>query len=266
MKNLLFVTILFMTFSVFGQDDDSQMYLHFQWVTVDNEQEYAYGDTEDFWSKIHQERANMGDIVGWDLWSLQPHGEKQTSQYLLVELHNDPVKMMDGSAWENLYKAAEAAYPEMSRYDLMTKMRKSSKTRDLAYDQYCVLIGGTDSDFEMEEGIVSRINFMKVDEENSEAYVNAELSVFLPMHQKSASEGHRGSWGLASVLVPWGTDTYANYITFDMYTDYAQMFGEYDGMDEPSDDIQDKMNEAIALRELKWGVMGTLVKKVRKEE
>ena len=50
-----------------------------------------------------------------------------------------------------------------------------------------------------------------------------------------------------------------------MYTDYAQMFSENDGMDEPSADMQAKMNEAIALRELKWGVMGTLVKKVRKQ-
>ena len=173
--------------------------------------------------------------------------------------------MMDGSAWKNLYKAAEAAYPEMSSYDLMTKMRKSSHTRDLAYDQYCVLLGGTDSDFEMEEGTVSRINFMKVEEGNREAYESAEMNVFLPMHQKSANEGRRGSWGLASVMVPWGTDVHANYLTFDMYTDYAQMFSENDGMDKPSTDMQAKMNEAIALRELKWGVMGTLVKKVRKQ-
>lgn len=265
MKNLFFVLFCLMTFSVFAQDDDAQMYLHFQWVSVDNEQEYAYAHTEDFWSKIHQERANMGDIVGWDLWSLQPHGEKQSSQYLIVEVYSDPVKMMDGSAWKNLYKAAEAAYPEMSSYDLMTKMRKSSHTRDLAYDQYCVLLGGTDSDFEMEEGTVSRINFMKVEEGNREAYESAEMNVFLPMHQKSANEGRRGSWGLASVMVPWGTDVHANYLTFDMYTDYAQMFSENDGMDEPSADLQAKMNEAIALRELKWGVMGTLVKKVRKQ-
>lgn len=265
MKNLLIIACCLFAFSAFAQDDDARTYLHFQWVSVDNEQEYAYSHTEDFWSRIHQERANMGDIIGWDLWSLQPHGEKQTSQYLLVELYNDPVKMMDGSAWENLYKAAEAAYPDMSKYDLRTKMRKASKTRDLAYDQYCVLLGGTNSDFKMEEGIVSRINFMKVEEENREAYVNAEMSVFLPMHQESANAGKRGSWGLASVMVPWGTDAYANYLTFDMYTDYAQMFGEYDGMEEPSGDMQDKMNEAIALRELKWGVMGTLVKMVRKQ-
>ena len=232
---------------------------------MDNTQEYAYGATEDFWAKIHQERANMGDIIGWDLWSLQPHGEKQNFQYLLVEVHIDPVKMMDGSAWKNLYKAAEAAYPDMSKYDLLSKMRKASKTRDLAYDQYCVLIGGTDGDFEMEEGIISRINFMSVEQDNRQAYVKGEMDIFMPMHQANVDNGRRGSWGLAAVMVPWGSDVYANYLTFDMYTGYDQMFGEYDGQDAPSDEMQKKMDDAIALRELKWGVMATLVKKVRKQ-
>ena len=267
MKNLFTLALCFLFLGLYGQDDDNnQTYLHFQWVSVDNTQEYSYNKVEDFWAKIHQERANMGDIVGWDLWSLQPHGEKQNFQYLIVEVHDDPIKMMDGSSWKNLYKAAEAAYPDMSKYDLISKMRKASKTRDIVYDQYLVLMGGTDGEnFKMEEGIISRMNFMKVDQENQDAYVKGEMDVFLPMHQSSVDAGKRGSWGLAGVMVPWGSDVYANYMTFDMYSGYEQMFTEYDGMDPPSDEMQKKMDDAIALRELKWGVIATMVKKVRKQ-
>jgi len=239
--------------------------LHFQWVTVDNDQEWDYGDTEDFWENIHQKRVENGDIAGWDFWSLQPHGESQKFQYLIVMVYNDPVKMMDGSSWSGLMDAAKSAYPEMSGYELMSKMRASSETRDLGSDVYLSLISGTDGNFDMPVGAIARINLMKVAQENSSAYVKAETEIFQPMHQKSVDNGKLGSWGLASVMVPWGTDVYANYYTFDMFENYAQMFSEHDGMEEPDETTQKMINESLELRELKYGVMATLVKKARKE-
>ncbi|MEH6513192.1 MAG: hypothetical protein V7734_08840 [Maribacter arcticus] len=46
-------------------------------MKVDNEQMAAYDETETFCEKIQQQRVKSGDILGWDLWSLQPGGEIQ---------------------------------------------------------------------------------------------------------------------------------------------------------------------------------------------
>ena len=85
---------LLMTLQLNAQD---KLYLVFEFMKVDNKQEAAYADTEEFWAKIHEQRVINGDIIGWDLWSLQPGGEDQHFQYMTVNLYDDPVKMMSGA-------------------------------------------------------------------------------------------------------------------------------------------------------------------------
>jgi hypothetical protein len=101
-------------------------------MQVDNEQESAYTETEEFWEKIQVQRVKGGDILGWDLWALSPGGEQQGFQYLTVSLYNDPVKMIDGSCWVNPVDRTKAAYPNISEADLEKKLNQSSTTRDLA--------------------------------------------------------------------------------------------------------------------------------------
>ena len=74
-----------------------KLFLVFEFMRVDNEQELIYMETEDFWKKIHEQRVKNGDIFGWDLWRLQPGGEDQGYQYLTVNLYDDKVKMMSGA-------------------------------------------------------------------------------------------------------------------------------------------------------------------------
>ena len=91
-----------------------------------------------FWAKIHEQRVKNGDIIGWDLWRLQPGGEDQGFQYLTVNLYNDPVKMMSGAG--DLDAALKAAYPDMSEEDLDKHMSKTAKSRDLSVRIYLELI------------------------------------------------------------------------------------------------------------------------------
>ena len=105
---------------------------------------------------------------------------------------------------------------------------------------------------------------MKTKEGKAEEYVKLEREVFKPRHQQMVNAGQRGSWGLASVMFPYGTEVYADYMTFDMYKDYTQMFGEfnYDGL--PLTDEQQKaMAEISSTRDLKFSYLGRLLKKVR---
>ena len=261
----LFVLFLLTIFIVELSPAQEKLYLIFEFMQVDNEQEAAYAETEDFWEKIHEQRVKNGDIVGWDLWSLQPGGEDQGFQYMTVNLYNDPVKMMSGGDGSGFMASAKAAYPNMSDEELNKKISYSSKTRDLAVRLYLEQIDATDGDFDMPIGTVASIDLMKASFANYAKYEKAESEAFKPMHQKQVDDGSKGNWGLLRVISPVGSDTYTSHLTVNMYKDYQQYFMGGDGDGPDLTDAQKKtINEMSDLRDLKYVYMGTLLKKVRK--
>ena len=168
-----------------------KLYLVFEFMHVDNEQEMEYSATEEFWEKIQEQRVKAGDISGWDLWSLYPGGEMQDFQYLTVTVYNDPVKMMDGSSWAHLMDRAKAAYPNMSEADLNKKINHSSSTRDLAVRIFAEEIAVTKGDFDMSIGTVAQMDMMKVGLMDYDSYEKAEMEIFQPIHQKVVDSGNR---------------------------------------------------------------------------
>ena len=201
MKKLIAVLLTAICWLVSIAQDEDPVYLLLEFMQVDNEQEAAYAETENFWEKIHQQRVQNGELVGWDLWALQPGGEIQNFQYLTVNVYDDPVKMMEGGTLESLMANAKKAYPDMSQDQILEKLNKSSKTRDLAVRVYLDLIETTDEDYDMPVGSITRINMMKTKPGQGANYVKAETKIFKPQHQKMVDAGKRGSWGLASVML-----------------------------------------------------------------
>lgn len=257
-KLLMILAVVLFSYNMTAQD---QLYLLFEFMHVDNEQEAAYMETEAFWEKIHEQRVKNGDIIGWDLWRLQPGGEKQGAQYLTVNVYNDPVKMMSGEGDWNA--ALKAAYPDISDEDLNKKLNATSKSRDLAYRLYLQDIANTDDDFDMPVGTIAAMNMMKVEEGNYAAYEKAEIEFFKKDHNEAVKNGNLGSWGLARIMFPYGSDTYASHMTFDMFKDYNQFFNRGNDNNPMSEEETKKMNEGIALRDMKFTYIGTLIKKVR---
>ena len=98
-KTLLIVALILFTISSFAQD---KLFLVFEMMKVDNEQEMAYWETENFWEKIHQQRANNGDIIGWDLWQLSPGGRasRHGSAVLRGPRRHDPGRRPGGWSCE----------------------------------------------------------------------------------------------------------------------------------------------------------------------
>ena len=141
-KLLLFIAIILLSSNVIAQD---KLYLIFEFMEVDNDQEDDYWETESFWEKIHAQRVKNGDIIGWDLWSLKPGGEDQGYQYLTVNLYDDPVKMFKGAGDFNA--ALKAAYPDMSEEDLNKTFDKTSLTRSLTSPGVAFIINSTWSIF-----------------------------------------------------------------------------------------------------------------------
>ena len=258
-KLFLFIAIILLSSNVIAQD---KLYLVFEFMRVDNEQESDYMETESFWEKIHEQRIKNGDIIGWDLWSLRPGGEDQHFQYLTVNLYSDPIKMFKGGG--DFDAALKAAYPDMSEKELTETFNKTSKSRDLAVRLYLEQIDVTKDEFDMPLGTVAIINLMKAVAGQEGKYEKAESEVFKPMHQKDVDNGQRGNWGLLKVMMPWGSDVYASHITADMYKDFDQFFMAPVGAQPALTAAQQKaINDGIATRDLKLAFVATLIKKAR---
>lgn len=260
MKNLI-ILIVFMLVGNTGIAQD-KLYLIFEFMKVDNEQEQAYMETEAFWEKIHLQRVKNGDILGWDLWRLQPGGEDQGFQYLTVTLYNDPVKMMSGAG--DFEAALTAAYRDISENDRNEEFISTSASRDLAARVYLEQIAVTKDNFEMPLGTIAGINLMKATEGNFEKYEKFETEIFLPMHQKEVDAGIRGNWSLLRYMLPVGSDVYATHITADMYKDYNHLIRGWAETElTMADDQIQKIQEGLTSRDLKYKYMATLLKKVR---
>lgn len=262
MKKVLFllVAVLFCSAAIAQEN----LHLVFEMMEVDNDQESAYWDTEDFWEKIHQQRANNDEIIGWDLWQLLPGGEDQGYQYATVTLFNDAISMFKGGGdlWEN----AKSAYPDLSDEDLDKKLNSAGDTRDLAVRIYMEQIASTTGDFTMKVGTVAFFDFMKVEMGNYAAYEKAEIEIFKPMHQKQVDEGKKGNWGLIRYLLPVGSDTYASHMTVNMFNDLEQALApDAGGGMETTPEQQKAIEKGLTTRDMKMVNMAQLVKMVRKQ-
>jgi len=242
----------------FGQDE-KPLFLIFEFMHVDEGQGAAYAETEKFWEKVHVERVKNGDCIGWDLWRLEPSGQKQGAQFMTVSLYNDPVKMMDGGDFN---KAWTGAYPNLTDEESNEKMEMTAKSRDLTHRVFLREIDKTNDDFDMPIGTLAVINFMKAKPGQSGAYEKMESDLFKPFHQKDVDSGGRANWGLLRNMLGYATEAYASHITVDMYTGYDQFFNGANNTP-LTDAQQEAMQEISNIRDLKSITMATLVRKVR---
>ena len=248
---------------MFGSSMTAQdkYYLLFEFMKVDNEQVSAYMETENFWEKIHAQRVKNGDVIGWDLWALQPGGENQGPQYMTVHVYDDPVKMMSGAG--DFDAAVKAAYPNMTAEQVNDHLEQDVKNRDLAYRLYLESVASTEDEFDMPLGTVIALNMMRATDMDFASYEKAETEVFLPWHQKAVERGDRSRWELLRIMVPYGSETYATHVTADMFKDYAHMLSPGTGGDEPTAEQQQQMQDGIKTRDMKFTYIARLIKKVR---
>lgn len=257
-----FISVLFLLISfnrVLAQENEGTLYLVFEFMKVDNDQETAYQETETFWKKIHQARVDNGEILGWDLWSLQPGGENQGYQYLTVTLFDDPVKMMGD---QPIFEAAQRAYPDLSEEELNMRFEETAQSRDLAVRIYLEQIAITEGDFEMNVGMVASLDLMKVDMDAFEVYENAEMEIFQPLHQEQVDAGDKGSWELLRVVHPYGSEVYFTHLTANMFEGWDQIFSGSAG-ETPSFANEMMIQKGLETREMKWTYWATLREMVR---
>ncbi len=242
-----------------GAISQEPLYLTFELMKVEEGMGSDYWETESFWEKLHEQRIQNGEIIGWDLWALSPSGTNQGHQYMTVTLFNDPVKMMQGGDFN---KAMEGAYPNMSQGDRDSKMELTVKSRDLAVQVFLVQVASAGDDYEMPLGTLAQINFMKAKPGQAESYEEMESTVFKGMHGQRIAAGSMAMWGLLRNMLGYTTEAYASHITVDMFKDWDQYFNGSTNI-EWTPAQQKAYDEIAEIRDLKSTVFGTLVKKVR---
>jgi len=260
MKKVLFLLATVMLCNLAIAQD--KLFLIVELMKVDNAQEASYAETEAFWEKIHQQRVNNGDILGWDLWSLRPGGENQGYQYATVTLFGSKAAMFKGG---NLMANAKAAYPGMSEGDLMKKLNSAADSRDLGVRVYMEQIATTTDDFKMTKGMVAFFDWMKVEMGVYSAYEKAEMEVFQPNHQRQVDAGEKGSWSLLRFVMPIGSDTYASHMTVNFYKDVDHAFGKKSAGPTMTAAQKKAVADGLASRDMKSVNMGILERMVRKQ-
>ncbi|GAB3650382.1 hypothetical protein GCM10028791_17490 [Echinicola sediminis] len=250
----------FMAGTVSAQE---KLFAILEFIKVDAGHEQSYRDTENFWDKVHQERLKNGNIMGWDLWSLQPGGKEQGYQYMEVTVFDDLAKMLQTAA--GISAASKAAFSDYSEEQLQAKWKQAAASRNVSVRLYMEVIKKTSSDLAMQPGVVAGISLMKAKPTMSAQYEKAEKEVFYPVHQKMVDQGHMEYWGLGRVMIPFGEEIAASHVIVTMFRNYQQFVeslpvNAWEGVDEAS--IK-KANEGREARTLKWGYLGDLIKTLR---
>lgn len=222
MKNLcLFITVFVMATTSFAQDNAT--YFLFELMDVEEGMDGPYLETEEFWSEIHQSRIDAGEIIGWDLWQLEPGGTDQGYRYMTVTIFSDYASLMSGLTEESFREHMAEAYPDLTDDEAAEWGDKTIESRDLAVRIYLVGINGTEDDHQVKVGSIATMAWMKVEDDNDPSHYEAmEDQIFKPMHQEMVDEGELASWWLGKFIFPAGSDRYASHVAVNFYEDMEQ--------------------------------------------
>lgn len=254
--------VIFITIRIDAQENSKRLYLLFEFMQVNDEQESDYWEVEEFWSGIHKQRVADKTILSWDLWSLTPAGTQQGSQYMTVTTFASLKDMLHASTAWDVGTYVKKAYPDMKEKELNAMFEKTAKSRDIAHQVYLKRIDRTENSFEMKTGTIATIDIMK---QLGEGYEKAEFEIFKPWHQDMVTKGKKGSWGLLRVILPAGSESYGTHLTVSMYKDAAQLAAFMENTDGGEMDLMTELaiKEGFKTREWKEMKIATLQKTVR---
>ncbi len=254
--------------SIHGLSQARQMgdtYMVIEFVKVSSSQMVDYSENRDFLEKIYHEAVKEGDIVGWDLWSLQSGDNEGDFQYITVTYYKDPVKMMNGMTDTNFLNYAKKAYGEsLTELEIANVVDGIMSNRDLARRAYMVQVASTDDSFKMQPGVLASFDLMRAAEGRFSEYEHVEEDLYLPYHQKKIQANMMGRWMFLRTALPMGSEAEYTHMTLNFYKDYLQFFTsmEYTDM-EASEEQQKAMEEGLSSRDQKWVYMATLVRAIR---
>ncbi|WP_040302712.1 hypothetical protein [Algoriphagus machipongonensis] len=259
--------VLFLIFGLLmagGIRAQQTQYLVFDFIKVEDDQIFDYIEFKDLMEKVYRQALTDGKIQGWDFWSLQSGADQEAFQYIMITYYNDPVNMMNGLDESAMMDYTKIAYPHLNDAQVANLFQNALDIKDTPMRLYMKEIVGTSDDFQMKPGVLASFDLMKAREGMFEAYEQAEMEVFRPIHQNKIEQGMMGHWSFLRTALPLGSQAKSTHLTMNMYKDYMQFFNsqEYEDMNQ-SVAQQKAVNEGLNSRDQKWVYLATLENVVR---
>lgn len=258
---ILWLVVLISSHGLFAQE---KKYLVFEFIRVDANMMFDYLEYKEFLAKVYGQSIKNGDIIGWDLWSLQSGSEGEPFQYATITYYDDPVKMMNGNDMEQLIKNAKNAFPDMNESQINQKFKEAIDNQDLAVRNYMVEVASTNDSYVYKPGTLASFDLMKAVEGKFEDYEKAEKEVFLPIHEKKIKAGLMENWRFLRTALPTGSEAKSTHMTMNVYSNYVQFFNsmEYEDIDASESQLV-AVEEGLKSRDQKWVYLATLESMVR---
>lgn len=175
----------------------------------------------EIWKPIHQERANDGRLLGWDLYAVRyPEGTGHDYNYLTVEYY-DTLADLDSLEYE---RYAERAHPDK---DLNELVQQTYDARDLVRSEVWTRVDEVTPEESPAQAPFLEVSYMKVEPGGIEEYVSLEQDIWKPVHQVRLDAEMIAGWALWQMALPGGTSQPYNHATATIYRSMADMSESY---------------------------------------
>ena len=226
MKNLITLLVcLLVTCSTIAQVSFVQARI----VPDDKEAEFVEKETM-YWSKVAKSAIDKGHLLSWALWRKVGVSLPGEPNYIFVNTWKDHNSIDQAAVWSEDNMKAMGANPDH------VETQSFTKTVGALWMQQEGLVAG-DAKYII-------VNYGKPT--NRGAFIEENLTLWKPFHQKNISTGTGGitTWGMSSIIHPSGNKAPYSVITWDGFDKMSDILGymRYQKDDGIFSDIQAKSN------------------------
>jgi hypothetical protein len=195
-----------------AENESATIYSQLDYMQVPPEQVGEYLSIErEIWKPMHQERANEGAIIGWQLYVVRyPGGTGHDYQYVTVTLYD---------SLTNAENPEYATYAQRvhSGVDANVAAQRTYDSRELVRSELWVQHDQAASETPSEPAPILQVDYMKVPSGGASNYLSHEQDVWKPIHQARIDAGLMRGWSVWQMVFPGGTGQRHNYGTANAY-------------------------------------------------
>lgn len=197
-------------------------------------------------------------IWAWQLFSLSPSGTGQGEQFLKVNVLGNLSQSLSLLDAPGFMDYAQKAYPDKSREELKTVIKKTSQSLEIVNQYLFEQIDGWQKvDFKMNIGFMAAL---EVSKKLDDSYEQVASEVFKPFYQALVNDDKIGNWGLLRAILPTGSNAYATHISFLFFNDMDQMIAFMKESNYPVDmKLSPEFEKGLKTRDLEKLVIATLI-------
>jgi hypothetical protein len=262
---LIFIAIVALNVNLEAQERQNPV-LQFDFVSIEDADRFRFMEFLSFTSEMHSLRIEKGFIDFFHVWEVQhdSHMGNDDYEYIIVSRtsYGNTVQTSseDWQSYLDNLKDSGIKSPFLTgNYDLgrIYKEYNEMATHDEMY-LYQVADAPFDSSISLEEGWITKINFMK-QTNNSYQQNEANLAEFA---NRRIQAGCIDGWGFLGNLYGYATDSYSSHLTVDFWKDAESFVNQGIGDQEIlnyTDDDGELIDKVLLSRDLRRSIVATLI-------